>query len=115
MKERESQKWLRMMQWYRVFMRNEPDRESDPDGYDFTGEAATVQYVYESRGGVKPDVMNGYSAAKHLLDVTVGQWKEGLDEGTLTKKELYEDSNLPDWYLDMVIRDYPINTERRRR
>jgi hypothetical protein len=31
-------------------------------------------------------------------------WKEDIDKGLLTKKELYEDENFPQWWLDSIFK-----------
>ncbi len=80
---------------------------------DFTEDALFDLYVYEStgQGVVKPD--NGYANGKKWMDVAVAQWKEDLWR-TLWPWELYEDPDLPDWWLDKVLgldyetfRDHP--------
>ena len=80
---------------------------------DFSEDALFDLYVYEStgQGVVKPD--NGYANGKKWMDVAVAQWKEDLWR-TLWPWELYDDPDLPDWWLDKVLglkhetfRDHP--------
>lgn len=38
------------------------------------------------------------------MDITIAMWREDIQQGLLTKFELYEDPNLPDWWLDRVLK-----------
>jgi hypothetical protein len=69
---------------------------------DFSDDALFDLYTYEStgRGQVKPD--NGFANGKKWMDVAVAQWREDFGN-TLWVFELYEDPDLPDWWLDKVL------------
>lgn len=47
---------------------------------------------------------NGYYVGKQWLGVTVSMWKEDIEKGYLTRCELYNDPNLPGWWLDKVLK-----------
>ena len=71
-------------------------------GLDWSDNALYDLYIFEStgKGRIKPN--NGYAYGKHTIDITISMWKEDLDK-TLWLHELYEDPNLPDWWLDKVL------------
>ena len=77
---------------------------------DLSEQSAQEMFLYESRGigGLKTTIfsakLNGYVYGKWLLDITVAMWKEDIKTGLLTIKELYEDKNLPNWWLDSVFK-----------
>lgn len=70
---------------------------------DFSDEALVEMYNSESYG-TKIDPKNGYLVGKHWLNVTVTMWKEDLALGTLFKHELYSDPDLPNWWLDGILK-----------
>ena len=39
------------------------------------------------------------------MGVTISMWKEDIKKGYLGKKELYDDPNLPNWWLDKVLKE----------
>jgi hypothetical protein len=63
--------------------------------------------VYEStgKGAVSPD--NGYAHGKKMADVNVAQWREDMYT-TLQPWELYEDPDLPHWWLNKVLGPKPV-------
>lgn len=71
--------------------------------YDFSEEAMLEQFLSESHGTDVSDT-NGFALGKKWSDVTVKMWKAAIAEQTLCKIELYNDPNLPDWWLDKVMK-----------
>ena len=47
---------------------------------------------------------NGYYIGKQWMGVIVSMWKEDLEKGILRRQELYDDPDLPDWWLDQVLK-----------
>lgn len=74
----------------------------DCDGLDWSKNSLYDLYTFEStgKGSVKPN--NGYAYGKHIMDITIAMWKEDLNK-TLFIHELYEDENLPNWWLDKIL------------
>lgn len=60
-------------------------------------------YLSESYGDVSVDESNGYFVGKKYMDVTLKMWREDLKIGILFKNELYDDPDIPDWFLDKVL------------
>lgn len=56
--------------------------------------------------GTKVQQNNGYLVGKHWLNVTVSCWKEDILLGTLFVKELYDDENFPEWWLDSIFKKF---------
>lgn len=75
----------------------------ESDGLDWSDKSLNELYLFESNGSgeVKPD--NGYYYGKKMLNVTVAMWKEDLDT-ILCLSELYNDPELPNWWLDKVFK-----------
>lgn len=71
---------------------------------DFSDESMLQLYLSESYGDVKCDPSNGYYHGKKWLNVNVTMWKEDMERGLLFKCELYDDPNLPNWWLDKVFK-----------
>lgn len=69
---------------------------------DFSDDALYEMYLHESRGQGTISPTNGYHHGKKWMDVAVAQWREDLGR-TLFRFELYEDENLPRWWLDKVL------------
>lgn len=69
---------------------------------DFSQQALEAMYLYESEGGQRPAADNGYAQGKKMMGVTVSMWREDLWV-TLHPQELYEDPDLPGWWLDKVL------------
>lgn len=69
---------------------------------DFSDEAMVEMYNWESYGG-SVSKTNGFAHGKKWLNVCVAMWKEDIAKCTLFKWELYDDPNLPDWWLDKVL------------
>lgn len=62
-------------------------------------------YNHESYGTqLKQD--NGFASGKKWMTVAVDMWKEDIALGNLWLFELYEDPDLPDWWLDSVFRSF---------
>lgn len=72
---------------------------------DYSDQALLDLYNYESYGTGRVDPKNGYAVGKKWLNVYVASWRESIAEGTLFRHELYEDPNLPHWWLDSVLGD----------
>lgn len=61
-------------------------------------------FNYESRGSpITNPRKNGYFVGKQWMDVHIKMWQEDLKKGYLTRKELYDDSIFPNWWLDKVL------------
>jgi hypothetical protein len=46
---------------------------------------------------------NGFYIGKQWMGVSIAMWKEDIHKGYLRRSELYEDPNLPHWWLDNVL------------
>ena len=57
-------------------------------------------YLYESQGKPIKNKNNGFYWGKKHMDITITMWKEDIKKGLLFIWELYEDDNLPNWFLD---------------
>lgn len=80
----------------------------DWTGLDWSDQALINAYNGESYGSpTKEELLksrNGYYIGKQWMGVTVSMWKEDLEKGYLGRRELYEDPNLPHWWLDLVLK-----------
>lgn len=94
-----SNKFKRMAELYKYFARHWAHV------LDFSDDALLEMFNSESYGTyVNPK--NGYLVGKQWLNVTVACWKEDIQMGTLYVKELYQDGNFPEWWLDGIFREY---------
>jgi hypothetical protein len=71
---------------------------------DYSEESLLELYISESYGDVDCKDNNGFYIGKKMLNVTVAMWKEDITKGLLLKYELYDDPNLPDWWLNKVLK-----------
>jgi len=71
---------------------------------DYSEESMLELFISESYGDVKCEPNNGYYIGKQYLNVSVAMWKEDIPKGLLFIKELYQDPDLPDWWLDKVFK-----------
>lgn len=71
---------------------------------DFSETSLKEMYDYESRGTpISNKRKNGYYVGKQHMDIQIEMWRKDLQEGILTRRELYEDSKFPNWWLNKVI------------
>ena len=75
------------------------------DCSDYSEDSMLELFLSESYGDVSCNQLNGYYIGKKMLNVTVAMWKEDIKYGTLFKCELYDDPDLPDWWLDKVLKN----------
>jgi hypothetical protein len=68
---------------------------------DFSDDALYDLYIYESTGKGRVLANNGFANGKKWMDVAVAQWREDMWT-ILHPTELYDDPNLPHWWLDKV-------------
>ena len=69
---------------------------------DFSEEAEVSLFNHESYGtSLSPN--NGFAVGKRYLNLNVTMWREDIRRGWLFKHELYEDPELPHWWLDSVL------------
>lgn len=71
---------------------------------DYSEESMLELFISESYGDVKCKDTNGYYVGKKWLSVSVAMWKEDVSKGLLFKQELYDDPDLPHWWLDNVFK-----------
>jgi len=71
-------------------------------GLDFSDESLIDMFNSESFGTHVDKNKNGFYVGKQWLNVTVAMWKEDQSKGHLVLSELYEDENLPRWWLDNI-------------
>jgi len=71
---------------------------------DYSEESLLELYISESYGDVDCKPTNGFYIGKKYLNLTVAMWKEDIRKHLLLKSELYDDPNLPDWWLDKVLK-----------
>jgi len=62
-------------------------------------------YNHESFGTRIGD-KNGFAEGKKWMSVTIAMWMEDISQGNLMLYELYEDPNLPDWWLDSIFKSF---------
>jgi hypothetical protein len=76
---------------------------------DYSDESMMEMFLYETFGDGLPDITNGFYLGKKWMDINVKMWYEEIPDGypmpTCFKKELYDDPNYPDWWLDKVLKD----------
>jgi len=65
-------------------------------------------FLYESFGEGNPTNSNGYFLGKKWMDVNIEMWREDIEQGFLFKQELYDSPNIPNWWLDKVLKDVVI-------
>jgi len=70
---------------------------------DYDEESMMEMFVYETFGEGRPNNTNGYFLGKKWMDVSVEMWKEDIEQRLLTKFELYDDPEIPNWWLDKVL------------
>jgi hypothetical protein len=75
-------------------------------GLDWSDQAMIDMYNHEALGLPLDERKNGYFIGKQWAGVTVAMWKEDIEKGELTVRELYEDPRLPHWWLDRVLKGY---------
>lgn len=93
-----SKKYLKMSKVYSVFS------SEWEDILDFSETSLKEMYDYESRGIPIPNKReNGYYVGKQHMDIQIEMWRKDLQEGILTRRELYEDGKFPKWWLNKVI------------
>lgn len=95
-----SRNFLKMAEVYRYFAREYQAT------MDFSQEMLTQLYVYESTGEGLLSENNGFVFGKRNIDIAVSSWIEDIEAGYLWVHELYEDENLPAWFLDKVLVKY---------
>ena len=95
-----SKKWIQISQIYQEFCPKE-------DCYDFGPISKENMFLFESTGKPKLNLtdklngkFNGFLVGKHWMDVTIKMWKEDIDSGLLSKKDLEID--FPGWFLDKI-------------
>lgn len=89
-----------MSELYRLF--------ADPwkHALDFSDDALISLYNRESYGTPLSD-NNGFAVGKQYLNLQVTAWQEMMREGTLTRRELYDDPKYADHHewLDSVLKN----------
>jgi len=71
--------------------------------FDYSDEMLVEMFNHESLG-LPISEKNGFAHGKKWLSVNVAMWKEGIEERTLFKFELYEDPKFPHWWLDSIFK-----------
>lgn len=90
-----------MSEIYRLF--------ANPD-LDFSEEAATEMYLFETRGegNLQFNVfldrkLNGFASGKRWMNVCIEMWKEDIRLGRLWLSELEQD--YPKWFVDKFLKN----------
>lgn len=65
--------------------------------FESTGQPKFAYFERRSNGKY-----NGYAVGKHWMDATIAMWREDIDSGLLNRQELYDDPNIPNWFLDKI-------------
>lgn len=73
------------------------------DSADFSDQSLIDLFNAESYG-TPCEPNNGFLLGKKWLNVTVKMWFEDIDKGLLFRCELYDDPNLPHWWLDSLFK-----------
>lgn len=92
-----SGKFKRMMEVYRYF--------ASPWAHvlNFDDNSAIELFNYESYGTPMTNKdKNGFYVGKQWLNTNVAMWMEDRYKGHLVVSELYDDPNLPNWWLDSI-------------
>lgn len=96
-----SNKFKRIAELYKWFGK-------DWDGLDWSDQALVDAFNSDSYGMPSKEELlknrNGFYIGKQWMGVSVSMWKEDLEKGHLSRIELYEDPNLPHWWLDVVLK-----------
>lgn len=99
-----SKKYTKIVEAYKYFARDFADTA------DFSDEAKKNMYSYETFGRprvkyseITPNgLYNGFAIGKHWMDVTLSMWREDIQSGFLTKYEIYNDPDIPDFIKNIV-------------
>lgn len=92
-----SSKFKKISEIYRIFSKEWEDT------LNFDEQSLLEMYKNETFGTPVSNIThNGFYIGKRWMDVHVKMWKEGLKEGNITRKELYEDGKYPEWWLKKV-------------
>ena len=82
-------------------MANLYKRFAEPD-MDFSTIALEAAYNFERHGIADSNFeRNGYYQGKRIMDITAKMWIKDIENGLLTKGELYEE--FPKWFIDKII------------
>jgi len=71
---------------------------------DYSEESMLEIYISESYGDTECKDNNGYYVGKKWCNVVIKMWKEDIESGILFKCELYNDPEIPDWFIDKVFK-----------
>ena len=78
---------------------------------EYGEERMMEMFLYETYGEGNIDNTNGYYLGQKWMGVAITMWREDIQKGLLAKIELYNDPNLPDWWLDKVLAGVPVMWE----
>jgi hypothetical protein len=62
-------------------------------------------FLYESFGEGSPTNSNGYFLGKKWMDVNIEMWREDMNKGLFFRFELYDDPDIPDWWLNKIFKN----------
>ena len=90
-----SNKYRRVAEVYRYFAK----------GFDcdFTDDDLMEMYIFESRGEGRLREKNGFRIGKSWMDVNITMWFEDIRKGLLHPDELYDDPEIPNWFLNKIL------------
>lgn len=69
---------------------------------DYSDQSLLELFLSESYGTEIHNELNGFYVGKKWLNVTTSMWLQDIEQGLLFKQELYQDPNLPHWFLDKI-------------
>ena len=72
------------------------------DCCDFSPNAQEELFQHETYGK-QISLNNGYYVGKKYLNLSVTMWREDINQGLLSKKELHQDGKYPSWWLNKVL------------
>ncbi len=100
-----SKKYQKIAEAYRYFAKD------FSGSADFSMNAQENMYSFETFGSPRikysePDstgMYNGYAIGKHWMDVTLAMWREDIHNGYLTKFEIINDDEIPNFVKNIVV------------
>ena len=75
--------------------------------YDFSLMSERQMFEFESTGNPKLNLtnringkFNGFLVGKHWMDATIKMWREDINNGNLSRKDL--ENEFPEWFLNKI-------------
>ena len=106
-----TKKWIETSECYMYCMES---MRHHSDCYDFSDEAASTMFSYESTGCPVlrynerngKGLYNGFAVGKHWMDVLLADWKDDIRNGLLSKYEILSDPKIPNKLKQIVQNEF---------